>query len=344
METRSLAQKVLILVVVMILALSLLTQAQGQEIVWKCQTVLNPGHMATDSQIMLASEVEKRTNGKLKINMFHGVGLGLPPARMLGTVGAGVLDSAEIWGGHVSGDLRILEILNLHGIIPFDIPLRKKAIDILFPYFEKALREKFNIKLIYGWQAEPRHIYTKRQVTRFTDMKGMKIRAEGIIESEISKAIGITPLTVPSADIYMSMQQGVLDGTWWAPSPAFLGRLYEVSKYCLEMNADGSSGFFIINLDKFKALPPEYQKILMEVGEECKDYFFRRVKDDLTLYNKKFQDMGVIYTRPHPEDLKFVDRVAPKAWESWLKDAEPEAREMVSKVRSLVADWEKGRK
>jgi hypothetical protein len=36
---------------------------------------------------------------------------------------------------------------------------------------------------------------------------------------------------------------------------------------------------------------------------------------------------------------------APGVWETWLQKAGPEARELVEKIKAIVADWErKGRK
>lgn len=337
-------QKVLMVAFVVVLGMGLFTLAQGQQISWKAQTVLNPGHMATDAEFMLAKEFEKRTNGNCKIELFPSVGLGLPPHRMLATVGQGLLDAAEIWGGHVAGDLRILELVNLHNLVPYNIPLRKKIATTLFPFYEKALREKFNIQLIYAAQAEPRNIGTRKPVARFTDLKGMKIRSEGLVENEITKAAGAHPLTMPYGEVFTALQQGILDGYWLPPSPTYLARVYEVSKYFLQLDAAGSSWYFIVNLDKFKALPPDYQKILMRLGPEAMDFGFDRCESDTIMYTKKLIDAGMVYTKAHPDDMKFLNSMAPKVWDMWVAGAEPEAKVMMEKVKFIVADWEKGRK
>ena len=40
----------------------------------------------------------------------------------------------------------------------------------------------------------------------------------------------------------------------------------------------------------------------------------------------------------------FDNEAVPKIWEQWLQGAEPEAKEMVEKIKAVVADWEKTKK
>jgi TRAP-type transport system periplasmic protein len=317
--------------------------AQAQ-VVWKFQSLLNPGHMAPDAELQLATELEKRTQGKFKIEVFTGTALGFAGPRILGTVGPGIVESAECWGPHVSGDLRIMEIVALHGLIPYDVPLRKKIVEAVLPYQEKALMQKFNIKPLWEVQVDPRCIYTKKPVQRLSDFKGMKIRSEGLVENEFTKAIGATPLTLAWGDIYTSLQQGVIDGYWVTHTGTFNAKFYEYAKHCLELNISGSPTFFLVNLDKWKALAPEYQKILIELAEQGKEYMNGRVVSDVAEFKKKLQDVGMTFHTPHPDDMKFINEVAPKIWDQWLQGAEPEAKEMLAKIKTMVSEWEKTRK
>jgi len=170
------------------------TPAEAQT-VWKLQSLVNPGHMAADAELWLAQEVEKRTGGKLKITVYTGAALGFAGPRILTVVKDGLLEASEMWGAHVAGDLRIAEVIELPGLIPYDIPLRKKAVEALRPYWEKAMGERFNIIPIAVAQVEPRNIYARKPIKTLADLKGMKIRAQGPVETDFTRAIGATPVT-----------------------------------------------------------------------------------------------------------------------------------------------------
>jgi TRAP-type C4-dicarboxylate transport system substrate-binding protein len=340
METKRAIKRFSMLTLTVLFVVGLWSPVQAQ-VAWKFQSLLNPGHMTPDAEIWMSKEIEKRTDGKFKIEVFTGAALGFAGPRNLITVGQGVLDSAEIWAPHVSGDFRMLEIAVLHELIPFDVPLRKEIINEIFPTQEKLLRERFNVKGFWQVQVEPRNIYTKKPVKRLSDLKGMKIRSEGILENEFTKAIGATPLTLAWGDIYTSLQQGVIDGYWVTHSGTFNAKFYEHAKYCLELNTGGSTTLFIANLDKFNKLPPDFQKILIEVSQQAANMMWDRVVPDVESFKKQLQGVGMTFYAPHPDDAKLTKKVGPKIWDMWLEKAEPGTKEMLSKIKARVAAWEK---
>lgn len=334
-----------ILVMAVVLAVSLCTPTYGEKIVWNFNSFMNPGHMGYETEMWLSKELEKRTNGQVKIEIFGGGALGFKGPRLLAIVGQGVVYSSEVWGSHVAGDLQIIELLALPGLIPFDVDLRKKIVkNVMYPYLEKVLREKFNIKLIYQVQVDPRNFYTNKAVRRLSDLKGIKLRTSGIVENEFTKILGAIPVSIPGPEMYTALQQGIVDGVWNNHTSTYAIRIYEQAKNNLELNIGGDSIFFLANLDKFKALPPEYQKILLELGQQGAELLNDRVGKEHKSTKEKLQNLGMTFYEPHPDDLQFIRREVPKIWDMWMKKAEPEAKEMMEKIKALIGEWEKSHK
>jgi TRAP-type C4-dicarboxylate transport system substrate-binding protein len=321
---------------------SLYTPGQGQaETVWKFQSLLNPGHMTVDTEIWVSKELEKRSNGDFKMDVFTGGSLGFAGPRNLTTVGQGILEACEIWGPHVAGDYRLMEIIALHGLIPFDVPLRKKIVEAVLPYQKKTLKDRFNVEVVWEVQVDPRNIYTKNPVKRLADFKGMKIRSEGIVENAVTKMLGATPVAMGWGEIYTGLQQGVIDGYWVTHTGTYNARFYEHAKYCYEMNIGGTPTFFIANSDDYNKLSPDHQKLLMELGKEGRDMMNDRVVSDVAKFKKMLQDAGMTFNPPHPDDAAYIKMNTPKIWDLWLENAEPEAKEIVQMIQAMVADWEK---
>lgn len=337
-------RRALVVAVLTAAVLGLSAAAQAQQATWKLQSLLNPGYMGTDAEVWFAQEVEKRTGGKLKITVYPGAALGFAGPRMLTAVGQGLLEASQMWGAHVSGDLRLAEIIELPGLIPYDIPLRKKIVQMVLPHQEKAMAG-FGVLPFASGQVEPRNIYSRKPLRSVADLKGLKLRAQGIVETEFTRAIGATPVTLSWEEVYPAMQQGVIDAYWVTHSATFNAKLFEVAKYCYEVGLGGANWFVVVNKAALDRLPPDVKKAVLDLRGPVSEKLWDRVDPDIREFKKRLQDTGMSFTQASPEDMKFMLGVAPKVWDIWLQRGGPEAKQLVEQIKATVAEWEKkGRK
>jgi TRAP-type C4-dicarboxylate transport system substrate-binding protein len=335
---------IVVLVVLTLVGLAVLPGEGQQLAAWKLQSLLNPGYMGTDAEIWFAQEVEKRTGGKVKITVYPGAALGFAGPRIMTAVGQGLLESAQMWGAHVSGDLRLAEIIELPGLIPYDIPLRKKIVQMVLPAQEKAMAS-FGVLPFASGQVEPRNIYSRKPIKGLADLKGLKLRAQGVVETEFTKAIGATPVTLSWEEVYPAMQQGVIDAYWVTHSATFNAKLFEVAKYCYEVGLGGANWFVIVNTGAIEKLPPDVRQAVLALRQPVSDRLWDRVDGDIREFKKRLQDKGMSFTQASPEDMKAMLDVAPRVWDTWLQKAGPEAKDLVERIKATVAEWEKkGRK
>lgn len=312
----------------------------GVQTVWKLQSLLNPGHMGTDAEIWFAKEVERRTGGKLRVTVYPGAALGFGGERILTVVGQGLLEAAQMWGAHVSGDMRISEVIELPGLIPYDISLRKKIVEMVLPYQEKAFGAR-NVFPFASGQVEPRNIYSRKPIKSLKDLKGVKLRAQGVVETEFTKAIGATPVTLSWEEVYPAIQQGVIDAYWVTHSATYNAKLFEVARYCYEVGLGGAHWFLIINKTALDRLPADVRKIVMELRRPVSEQLWQRVDPDIQEFRKRLMGKGMTFTKPSSEDMKTMLAMAPKVWDIWLKKAGPEGQEIVGKIKAIMVEWEK---
>ncbi|MBI1737217.1 MAG: TRAP transporter substrate-binding protein DctP [Candidatus Rokubacteria bacterium] len=311
------------------------TPAPAQQHQWKLQSLLNPGHMATDAEMWFAQEVEKRTNGQVKVTVYTGASLGFGGARIMQVVKDGLLDAAEMWGAHTAGELRINEVIELPGLIPYDLPLRKKIVDSLMPYWERE-QGKRNIIPLAVAQVEPRNIYTRTPVKTLADLKGRKIRAQGVVETDFTRAIGATPVTLSWEEVYPALQQGVIDGYWVTHSATFNAKLHEVAKFAWNVGLGGATWFIIANKRTVEALPPDLQKIVRDTGKEAAGKVWDRVDADIKSFREKLEKAGMEFGNPSPADTNAMLEKARGVWNEWQEKGGPIAKEMVSKIQTHV--------
>ena len=100
-------------------------------------------------------------------------------------------------------------------------------------------------------------IYSKAAIKSLADLKGKKIRTAGPTETEFTRAIGMTPVSVAPSEIYTGLQQGLLDGNWVADAPHFFNKGYEVTKYIFDVGSAGAGFFVMVNQKALDALPAD---------------------------------------------------------------------------------------
>jgi TRAP-type C4-dicarboxylate transport system substrate-binding protein len=309
----------------------------AQQYQWKLQSLLNAGHMGTDAEIWFANELEKRSGGKMKVTVYPGASLGFGGARIMTVVKDGLLEYAQMWGAHTAGDLRINEVIELPGLIPYDLALRKRIVQTLIPYWEKAHGER-NIIPLGVAQVEPRNIYSRKPIKSLADIKGMKIRAQGVVETDFTKAIGASPVTLSWEEVYPALQQGAIDGYWVTHSATFNAKLHEVAKHCYEVGLGGATWFLLGNRRTIEALPADLKKIVLDTGREAAGRVWDRVDPDIKTFRDRLEQGGMTFTQASSQDLKVMLDAAQTVWGDWTQKGGPVAKEMVDKIKVAVKD------
>ena len=96
------------------------------------------------------------------------------------------------------------------------------------------------------------------------DFKGLQIRTAGTVAAKYIEALGGTPITVPTSDVYEGISKGVFDGFTndWHNIDCF--KLYEPIDYCLDLPVSYTSCFVMMNKDAYDRLPDDLKAIIDE--------------------------------------------------------------------------------
>ena len=217
-----------------------------------------------------AKEIEKRSNGRVKITMYHGGTLTDAAGCYEGVV-TGISDIGQSVLAYTRGRFPLMEVLDLPGYPPNALVTTRVADDFYRKFQPKELADTH---ILYMHAHIPGTItMVKKPVRTLEDMKGMKIRATGLA-TKIVEALGATPVAMAIGEQYDAMRKGVVDGTVAAPNMLLGWKLAEVSQYSTFVRDVGyvSAMFVAMNLNKWNALPPDIQKIFTDVSNEWVDY------------------------------------------------------------------------
>jgi len=212
-----------------------------------------------------AQEIEKRTNGAVKITMFPG-GTLTPADKCYDGVVNGLSDIGMSVMGYTRGRFPLSEVI--------DLPLGYKnglaATQLINLYYEKFKpKELDDVKVLYLHAHGPGILHTKKPVTNLEELKGMKIVCHGL-SAKVVGALGATPVAMPMPERYDALQKGVAEGGV-NPIESLKGwKLGEVIKSTTEnFGSAYSTGFFVVmNKDKWASLQPDIQKTIDQVSKE----------------------------------------------------------------------------
>ncbi len=101
------------------------------------------------------------------------------------------------------------------------------------------------------------------------DLAGLKIVASSKITSEITQALGASPISLQQNDMYTALQRKAVDGTYgaWTSFPAF--KLGEVTSYHIEAKLGGAPAMVFMAKKAFAALPAAARKVLEDNSGEA---------------------------------------------------------------------------
>ena len=216
-------------------------------------------HLQAQTAEAWAKEVEKRTDGRIKITMFHGGTLS-NAAQTYEAVESGIADIGMSVFAYTRGRFPLLEALDLPLGYPDGVTATRIANDLVKKYQPEELA---GVHTLYLHAHGPGILASKVKIEKASDVKGLQIRGTGL-SAKIVEALGATPVSMSQGDTYEALQKGVVDATF-CPIETLKGwKQGEVIDYIVDTKSIGytTTMFAVMNKDKWKSSPKICRKSL----------------------------------------------------------------------------------
>ncbi|MBN2375661.1 MAG: TRAP transporter substrate-binding protein [Sedimentisphaerales bacterium] len=227
-----------------------------------------PTHIQCKTAVAWAEEIEKRTNGKVKITVYPAGTLTKAPQCYEGVVN-GISDIGMSCLAYTRGRFPLLEGLDLPLGYPSGTAATRIATDIALKY---KPQEMADTHLLYIHAHGPGILASKKEVKNLEEMKGLKVRATGL-SAKIVTELGGTPVAMSQPETYEALQKGVVEATF-CPIETLKGwKQGEVIEYVTNTAVIGytTSMFVVMNNKTWNSLPADIQKIFTDVSKAWVD-------------------------------------------------------------------------
>lgn len=259
---------ILVLTAAMIAATTMVPAAFAKSIHLTYSIFFPPTHGQCLAGMEWAKEIERATDGKVKITVFPGGTLTKANQCYDGVV-KGISDIGMSCFAYTRGRFPSMEALDL----PLGYPSGLAATRVANAFYETFTpAELSDVKVLYLHAHGPGLLHTQKPVNTLADMAKMKIRSTGL-SAKVVEALGAIPVAMPQGDTYESLQKGVVEGTF-GPIEVLKGwRQGEVVKYTTDCNGIGytTAMFVVMNKKKWAALPPDVQQVFESTSRKWID-------------------------------------------------------------------------
>ena len=233
----------------------------GPPITLKYSTFVAPGTPMAKVQQRTFDRLKADTNGKIVVQPYWGSSLANAQRGAFDAISQGIADFGTCYVLFNSGGFKLFQGLQLPYIFENSLQSSSTA-EELYPKYLKKEYEARDVYLLHVSTTQPQQILTqKRQILKLEDMKGQKVWAPGSLSQEIAQALGASPTSVQSSEIYTAFQSGVVDAVPMHDAGTKLFRLIELAKYRTVANLWINPTEYCLNKKAWAGLPPDLKGV-----------------------------------------------------------------------------------
>ena len=279
---------------------------------------------------LFTEQVEKATNGELKIRLHLAGTLQINASNVTQAVGENVVQIGDDLFN--SGNIAVAGIPRLPMLIQSYDDFAK-ADAVLKPYIEKAFAQKGSTVLA-SYTYPLQFVWGRKKLASLDDIKGMKLRVAQPEQGELVRRFGGVSITMSAPEVPSALDRGVVDGIFTAGVGAVLWKDLLKFGYVLIVNVNNS--YFIANTDAYRKLSPQLQAELRKAAEDAARWDQDTMKTEETDSVQLLQSAGYTFTQAKSDEVtRAVDTMKPY-WDEWAKARGPEVVEALAKVRTAL--------
>ena len=255
------------------------------------------------------ARVEERSNGQLKLEITSFPELGISGTDMLDLLADGTIEFTELPGNFVGGSWPFIEIAELYGLFP-DSDTQNRIFAAVRDDEIRIIRDRFGGEVIFYDYYPDQFFYSKKPLNSLSDFEGLKTRAHSVPLADLINGLGAEAQFVTFADVYPSLERGILDAGVTGSGPGYGQRWYEVTKYIVGPLSTHPHNAVVMNSDIWNSLPPHLQDLLKEEGAKTEAENLRLVEswDQEGVDNNVAE--GMIYSDFTPEMREAIRQTA----------------------------------
>ena len=228
-----------------------------------------PGNPRHEAAVKFAEVLKAKTGGRIEVQVAHSAQLG-DDAAMVTALRTGALDMSANSQGAVSAAVGEYAAYGM----PFLFSSAAQAFKLLDGTLGKELADLSAAKgmIVLGyWDNGIRQMTnSKRPISKVEDMKGLKMRVPpDATLVDIMQSLGADAQQIKFSELYVALQQGVVDGQENPLANIHASKLYEVQKHLALTNHQFQMTPFLMSKRSWDRLSEADRRAVQEAALEA---------------------------------------------------------------------------
>jgi len=311
-------------------ALGLVWPVAQAQVKWDLPSAYSQGIFHTPLLNEFATEVDKATQGKLKITVHANASLFKAPE----------IKRAVQGGQAQAGEILLVNFQNEWQLFGADgIPFLTDSYDAALklyraqkPFLEKKLAEQ-GMMLLYAVPWPPQGIYVKKPINSAADLKGVKWRAYSPATARIAELVGAQPVTIQAAELTQAMATGVVESYISSGATGVDSKTYEHIKNFYDTQAWIPKNAVIVNRKAYDALEAPVREAILKAAAAVEAKGWTESRKVMTDSLNTLKSNGVTIHVPSAQLRSDMQKVGDVMLKEWLAKAGPEGQALIDVYR-----------
>jgi TRAP-type C4-dicarboxylate transport system substrate-binding protein len=297
---------------------------------WDMPTPYPDGNFHTKNIIQFAQDVEKATNGSLKITV-HAAGSLIKHPDIKRSVRQGTAPIGEVLVSLAANEAPVYGVDS----IPFlatGYDGAKKLYAAQKPYLEKQLASE-GLVLLYSVPWPPQGIYAKKELKSMDDLKGLKFRTYNKFTAQIAQFAGAIPTQVEVPDIPTAFSTGRVEAMITSPSTGVDSKAWDFLTHFHDTQAWLPRNMVFVNKEAFDKLSAAEKKALTDAAKAAEERGWKASSEETAIKTKVLADNKVIIVEPSDALKKGFAEIGAKIAAEWEASAGEDGKALLAAFR-----------
>jgi len=268
-----------------------------------------PGPVATRR---FAELVEQKSGGRIKIKTYDSAVLG-SDVQMQAALRGGIVDFALVGAPTLVGVVKEFGVLDF----PFQYRDAQEVDAMLDGPMGRKLLDKLSDKELVGlafWEIGFRQVTnSKRPITRWEDMGGLKIRTvQSPVFREFFNSLGANAVPMPISEVYSALETKAIDAQENPVSIVLAQRFDEVQKYLSLTGHIYTAYALLVGQKSWKQLDAADQNLIREAAIEATAFQRKLAREENVAALEQLKKRGMQVNPLMPEErARFAEKAKP---------------------------------
>jgi TRAP-type C4-dicarboxylate transport system substrate-binding protein len=318
-------QKICTAFAVAALAAVLSTAATAQT-KWDMPVPYPAGNFHTKNHMQFAQEVEKATNGSLKIQI-HPAGSLIKHPEIKRAVRQGTAPIGEILASLAANEAPVYGFDSLP-FLATGYPGAKKLYGVQRPYLEKQLASE-GLVLLYSVPWPPQGLYAKRELKSVDDLKGLKFRTYNPMIGRIASLAGAIPTQIEVPDLPTAFATGRVDVMITSASTGVDTKAEDYLTHYHDTQAWLPRNIVFANKAEYDKLSAAEKKAVQDAAKGAEERGWKASEEEMTIKTSALRAAKIIVLPPSDALKSGLAKVGETIAVEWAAAAGADGKAMI---------------